>query len=208
MRKVEVTYEVYTFPELSDKAKEKVKQWYLNDQDPDVFSDDCDDELASLFPNSELKVEYSLSYCQGDGLNIYGELTPLDVLERIEKNSSGKLYEGSFSKEEIEILKCYCRGYDFDVIVLPRNIRYGYCMADRIMFADEWIGEIKFYNGRCDIEELIKRFEKFVKDLFKSLAGKYEERGYNYFYEIEESDLAEICETNEYEFLEDGTLFP
>ena len=206
MRKVEVTYEVYTFPELSDKAKEKVKQWYLDGQNPDVFSDDCDDELASLFPNSELKVEYSLSYCQGDGLNIYGELTPVDVLDGIENNSF-KL-EGYFSKEEIEILRRYCRGYDFDVIVLPRNIRYGYCMADRIMFAEDWIEEIKYWNGRCDIEKLIKRFEKFVKDLFKSLAKEYEERGYNYFYEIEESDLAEICEANEYEFLEDGTLFP
>lgn len=206
MRNVEVTYEVYTFPELSDEAKEKVKQWYLDGQNPDVFSDDCDGELASLFPNSNLKVEYSLAYCQGDGLNIYGELTPVDVLDGIENNSF-KL-EGSFSKEEIEILRRYCREYDFDIIVLPRNIRYGYCMADRIMFAEDWIEEIKYWNGRCDIEKLIKRFEKFVKDLFKSLAKKYEERGYNYFYEIEESDLAEICEANEYEFLEDGTLFP
>lgn len=206
MRKVEVICNVYTFPELSAKAKEKVKQRCLDGQNPDVFSDDCDDELASLFPNSELKVEYSLSYCQGDGLNIYGELTPVDVLDGIENNSF-KL-EGSFSKEEIEILRRYCRGYDFDAIVLPRNIRYGYCMADRIMFAEDWIEEIKYWNGRCDIKELVKKFEGFVKDLFKSLAKEYEEQGYNYFYEIEESDLAEICEANEYEFLEDGTLFP
>ena len=32
-------------------------------------------------------------------------------------------------------------------------------------------------------------------------------QGYNYFYEISEEDLEEVCEANEYEFLADGTIF-
>ena len=38
----------------------------------------------SLFPNSNLKVEYSLNYCQGDGLNIYGELNIKDILKYLD----------------------------------------------------------------------------------------------------------------------------
>lgn len=84
---VQKMYKVFSFSELSEKAKDKVRQWYLNDDlRTDIFTEDCLYRLGELFPNSDLKVEYSLGYCQGDGLNIYGDLRLDDVMEYIKDN--------------------------------------------------------------------------------------------------------------------------
>lgn len=70
-----ITTMVYNFNELSDKAKEKVKEWYLNGQDAEFFYEDSMAYINELFPNSELDIQFSLGYCQGDGFNIYGEIS-------------------------------------------------------------------------------------------------------------------------------------
>lgn len=81
MRLVNVTYKIYEFSELSEDVKTKVKEWYLNNfYQNEEFSDMCKEELSHRFPKSDLKVQYSLSYCQGDGLNVYGTLNLKDVL--------------------------------------------------------------------------------------------------------------------------------
>ena len=85
MRTATVEYKVYTFAELSESAKEKVRQWYLEGQEPYIFSEDCEMWLSERFRNSELKVQYSLGYCQGDGLNIYGTLNLYDMYEQIQE---------------------------------------------------------------------------------------------------------------------------
>ena len=74
----------YTYSELTDAAKEKVKQWYLYDLDihNDIFRDDIKQFLYEEFPKSDLKVCYSLSCCQGDGLNIYGKLKLYDFVDK------------------------------------------------------------------------------------------------------------------------------
>ena len=36
---------------------------------------------------------------------------------------------------------------------------------------------------------------------------EWEKAGYKYFYDAEESEIAECCEANNYEFLEDGTFY-
>ena len=75
MRSVNVTYKIYEFSELSEDAKAKVKKWYLdNFYQNEEFSDICKEDLSHRFPKSDLNVQYSLSYCQGAGLNVYGTL--------------------------------------------------------------------------------------------------------------------------------------
>ena len=80
MLKFTKTTKVYEYMELSDDAKENAKQWYLND-DPrsyeltDIFMED----IHQIFPNSKLEVQWSLSSCQGDGVNIYGSVDLHDI---------------------------------------------------------------------------------------------------------------------------------
>lgn len=88
MRTVTETYNVYTYAELSEEAKEKANQWYLDDSlRNEIFSEIYTEDLKSLFPGSDLKMQYSLGYCQGDGLNIYGKLDLMDVFKTIRDKS-------------------------------------------------------------------------------------------------------------------------
>ena len=116
MREETKTVKIYNYSELSEKAKEKVKQMVLEwkVEDSDIFTEDCKERLMSLFPNSNLKVEYSLNYCQGDGLNIYGDLNIEDILKHL-----------NFEDNKKEKIKSICINSDY--IVLHRNMRgYSY----------------------------------------------------------------------------------
>ena len=55
-------YNVYDFSELSEEAKEIAKQWYLYDDfRPSEFTEIYEQDLQNIFPDSELKLQYSLN---------------------------------------------------------------------------------------------------------------------------------------------------
>lgn len=207
MQTVQVSYDVYTFNELGEQAKEKVRQWYLDGQQPEPFTCMVNDDLQALFPNSALKVEYSLGYCQGDGLNIYGDVHSCDILNLINGNDAGDLfkdYRNIFTEKEIRTLKFY-EG-TAGLLTMPRNpLRYSYCYAPWARLCDTWREDlVDLRNVNWD---LIDRFEKVVKDVFVRLCRQWEEEGYQYFYEIDDETLKEVCESNGYHFLIDGSYF-
>lgn len=64
MRKVTKTYNVYTYCELSDEAKEKAKQWILNDIIK-IFLDLYEKDLEYLYEYlSEIEIEEE---CRANG---------------------------------------------------------------------------------------------------------------------------------------------
>ncbi len=64
---------VYTYDELSDKAKEKAREWYQEGNDYPFLSEYMEEQGRELleaegFTNITIDgVYYSLAYCQGDG---------------------------------------------------------------------------------------------------------------------------------------------
>ena len=93
-------------------------------------------------------------------------------------------------------------------IKLPYNNRYCYCIADRINLAEDWEYDLENYSHYKNIDfDLLNKFEKLVVNIFLELCGSYEQQGYQYFYEISEEDLEEVCEANDYEFLANGKIF-
>ena len=84
---------------------------------------------------------------------------------------------------------------------------YSYCVADKTDFANEWIEELEYNQFRSIKTEVIRKFERIVAYIFRKLAAQYEEDGYKYFYEISNEDMEEVCESNAYMFLKDGTYF-
>lgn len=202
------TYDVYKYNELSDSAKEKVKQWYLEGQEPFIFTDDCEQDLCNLFGKNDLKVQYSLSYCQGDGFNIYGKIYAEDILNCLEKHNGGtqlEQFEDVLTKKEKKAILHYAKVCG--AIELPMNSRYCYSLADYIEIAEDWERELYYSEYKNINVEALKKFEELVRDIFRTLCKSYENWGYEYFYEISEEDLEEMCEVNEYEFLDDGTIF-
>lgn len=209
MRTATVNYEVYKYGELTEDAKEKVREWYLEGQEPFIFTEDCKMDLENLFGANDLDVQYSLGYCQGDGFNIYGKIYAESIFECLENHNGGTQlaeFENALTEKEKKTILHYAN--ECGAIELPMNNRYCYCIADHTDIADDWAYQLENYSGYKNINtEVLEKFENLVHEIFETLCGSYEKWGYEYFYEISEEDLEEMCEANGYEFLADGTVF-
>lgn len=204
-------YKVYNFSELSEDAKEKAKQWYLDDDfRPQKFENIYTEDLHYLFNNSDLKMQFSLSYCQGDGLNIYGKLDLMDVFAAIrDTDHSGeqfKQYKDLFSEHEQKTIEAYMEACGRE-IELPYNRHYCYCIDDRVDFADEWIEILEYCRYKNIQIDTIRKMEKLIGTMFENLSATYEKYGYDYFYNADDEVVNETCEANGWRFLEDGTFF-
>lgn len=204
-------YKVYNFSELSEDAKEKAKQWYLDDDfRPQEFENIYTEDLHYLFNNSDLKMQFSLSYCQGDGLNIYGKLDLMDVFAAIRDTDHSeeqfKQYKDLFSEHEQKTIEAYMEACGRE-IELPYNRHYCYCIDDRVDFADEWIEILEYCRYKNIQIDTIRKMEKLVGTMFENLSATYEKYGYDYFYNADDEVVNETCEANGWRFLEDGTFF-
>lgn len=205
-REIVETFFVYKYEELSDEAKEKAKEQYLDDSlRGEEFSDRLKWDLDELFPNSDLKYAYSLSYCQGDGLNVYGRVELCD-LYNVHKKAPKYNHLQRFDEKEWKRFSHYYESVR-QRICLPMNMRYGYCMADRLDFADDMISELEDMYYSNISEELIYRFEKAISELFIDYCNDWENAGYKYLYEIDDEEMEEISDANDWEYYEDGRLY-
>lgn len=212
MRTITKTYNVYTYTELSEEAKEKVNKWCLdNPCRNEIFSDIYTKDLKYLFPRSDLKMQYSLSYCQGDGLNIYGELDLMDIFKAVRDKSycgnTFKPYWDYMTEHEQKTIETYMEVCGKNIELPYNNGHYDYCVSDKTDFAEEWIDELEYQQYKNIQVDTIRKMEKLVADMFVMLSRQYEEYGYKYFYEADEEEITETCEANGWEFLEDGTFY-
>lgn len=208
MRVETMEYKVYKFNELTEEAKEKVKEWYLNGQEAFIFTEDCKQDLYNLFGETGLDVQYSLTSCQGDGFNIYGRIDAKNIFDCLEKHNGGTQlaqYEDMLTEKEKKTILHYAS--ECGAIELPMNNRYCYSLADYIDIYDDWETTLAYAWYRNINVDALKKFENLVKGIFHTLCNAYEKWGYNYFYEVSEEDLEDACNANEWEFLEDGTIF-
>lgn len=197
MRIVTTETKVYTYDELGNDAKERARSAYLETSEPYVFTDMVIADLRGAFPNSNLNVEYSLSYSQGDGLNVYGNLSAYDLLAFV-----GDM----FTDKEARTIRAYADECGY--IVLPENaMRYSYCFVDRCDVADEWETELEFACYANINRNVLSKLQNAVVDVFTKLCSQYEEWGYDYFYEITDEEMQEVCDANGYEFTEDGSFY-
>ena len=190
-------YEVYEYKELCDKAKEAVKEWYLENQEAYIFTDMCKEDLKNLFPNSELEVEYSLGYCQGDGFNIYGKIYLDEVLEKIAEQ---------FTAKELKFFSWIFNQYG-STFKMESNRHYCYCICSRNDFTEDILDWLEQDGMRGIPTETIQKFNKLVGEYLDDLCGEFEKDGYAYFYEISDEDLQEACEANDWTFTADGKFF-
>lgn len=205
MRKIEKT--VYTFDELSDKAKSRAREWLLDDTiRAQLFEDDVNEELKYLFPKSNLHVEFSLGYCQGDGLNTCGEFDFSDMLTVSQRASHVSDPLCNFTDKEKARLTFYIPyvgKYTFE-----SNTHYCYsCKFIDMKYmehtAHEWIESLK-YDCIRDIDfNLIRRFLHVSFEWMEAYDRETEKAGYEYLYPDDET-LSEECIINGYEFFENG----
>ena len=197
MKEVTKKYCVYDFEELSESAKETVRYNYLNTfRDPDDYQYDCEDELIRSFTWSNLKVQFSLSYCQGDGVNIYGEISTLDA--------ESVFVEQGIMNDELQkffdMLRNTCGYFEIN---LPYNNRYSYGLPKKTTIREQIIDMLD--EDQCDLWELeIIDFSDKLGRIIHTYEDRFEINGYDYFYAVNDDEIIEYQQENGYMYLPDG----
>lgn len=186
----------YSYKELSDVAKEKVKEWYLNDpMRIDLFYECIKNDLTENFYNSHLDIEFSLNNCQGDGLNIYGDINLLDFLNKWDETTE--------NKNEMKIILNHSQFVPW--YTFKKNNRYGYsCKFIDKKYIEDYVEEMDVVPEHVEKRKLIKQFYLDMIDYFEDLDKQFEKSGYKYLYECDEEEVQDFCESNDYYFTEEG----
>lgn len=203
MRIETVEHKVYKFEELSEEAKEAVRQEFLRwrqEDECDLFSRDCEEIMSAEYGMDDLTVRYSLGYCQGDGLSFRGTV---DIMEFLEYAPNKVRLEKEFATKELRTMK-FLAG-ELERVRVDR-IDSRYCHKYSVSF--DYKGWIDCsYRDYDKLDELADKFLEFIKELIMNECDKLEDMGYDFFYEMSMEDVAEQADANEYEFYEDGRLF-
>ena len=185
------TIEIYKFEELNkdtqntiiEREREKT-EIYL-----DFFYDDCIEIIKKNGFYGNVKLEYSLSYSQGDGLSFsfdyYDNLMQLftDIL-------------GTEKKKTIECIvnniSLNCKG---------NNGRYCYAHRNDInLELDNY-----YVKSSENIDDLISEVESNLRDIYIDLCEQLEQQGYSEI-EYQYSDECIIDYLNSHEFTIDGII--
>lgn len=208
MRTVTIEKNIYDYDELNDDAKQTAKNWYLeNCRLPEYFSEDVMHDLDVLFGKNDLDVEYSLSYSQGDGLNVYGLIDPKAIFNCLENHNGGTMfekYENVLTDSEKQTILSYVEYCG--LVELPENPtnHYSYCVACMTDIVENWQYTLELYDVENIDVDILDKFEQLVIGMFTDLCMYYEEWGYDYFYKISDDEMSETCEANGWCFTEDG----
>lgn len=206
-----VTKEYFNYEELSEKAKEFAKQEYLRYvHSADFFYEDMIEDLRSLFPDSELDVMFSLNGCQGDGLNIYGRLSRSDILTFIKERPAPRLPVSSYTEDELDMLEEMLdhAPYYYELEKGDGHYCYSRKERDRENIDDEvqdWVEECR-WRGEPYTVQLAEKFMTDLVNIMDALNDNWEEAGWKYFSEVDDEEMQDMCDANNWAFYEDGTL--
>lgn len=171
----EITIIGYKYNELTKKVQQNLKEKIVHNWEyMDDFNREIQDVICNEFPNSDIKIQWGLNCCQGDGVNLYGILDYRDAIEFIKKKQPDEIEE-----DFIKIVK-FC---DID-FKLPENPRYAYCYVNRADIAIDMINE---YEAITDEEPhlywqmVAKKFESVLVECIENFCKEIENYGYNYF---------------------------
>ena len=182
MKTVTKTYDVYTFEELSQEAKDKAREKWITNNDYPFLSDYLNERLHELLEENKIKdtndtskpntkptpVLYSLSHCQGDGA----------------------MFEGTFEWQHLK--KTY-------TAVIKQSGYYYHYNSKTI--------ELTYEDKDGNEHEADEKTYTHFNDIYVTICQLLAQDGYNYIdYENSEECFRETCEANEYNFLADGTM--
>lgn len=196
MKTVIKMFPVYTFEELSNESKEKAKQDFLDTELRNLdFQDISNEEVNYHFPNSDLKYAYSLSNCQGDGWTIYGKLDFSDIMEKISEKYT--------DKEQRTLNWCMDEfmPHGMNIELSRRN----FCFTP--WDYEELLTEMEIQYIRNIPYDLIERFGNEANFWLRNFCQEMERMGYEYLYNVSNSDMEDISNANDWMYLEDGTFY-
>lgn len=184
---------IYKFSELKPEIQQKVIDKYYEKEDYPFLKDDIFSELSEIDKNKifeDVKLEYSLSYSQGDGLCFSSDINLMNFLNNI------------YSKKLPEFKKSALKDYVYHLHTKNTNSYYSYCSKNHVQFDYNYSKEYIY------IEKLWQNVFDEIKEYYSNICGKLEKYGYdNIEYRMSISEFTELSEDNDWEYYENGKLF-
>lgn len=180
------------YNELSEDAKEKAKADYLEyGRFPQEFSMDLVENLKASYELHNLKTYYSLSYCQGDGLCLYGEI------------SHSEIFNNNFRKIALKGLK------GRQITSVKENLyKIDFRHSGSYYYANST--DIEAQENSYDITDkqyaLLEKVVTNIREWYLEFCREWEDIGYDYFYEISNEEMEGVSEANDYYYDENGVL--
>lgn len=195
MRTIETT--VYTFPELSDAAKENARTWYRKASEGDTWwSESVIEDAIRIGAMMGLEINQKCVYwsgfwSQGDGASFSGSYCyrkgAVDLVARETGNDASIV---SIAKRLQEIQrKCF---YGLSAVITTN----GHHCHEYTMRASAF--DRNGYEMDADTsDEMLDCFRDFARWIYKNLESAYE-------WENSDECIDEIMTINDYEFFENG----
>lgn len=214
MKTITETINLYTFEELSEKAKEKVKE-SERDHLYNIHCEDVDDVIYQClyeYGLEEAKFSYDLSHCQGDGVCFYN-VNLFDYFRMTSKDNNKRLNKFEFEcslmlneKEYKMLLQYLNEGYNIKIVKGTSRYAHSYTCS---------LEEEFYYSDNKEEENAMNDFiydlRKKMEMIYHNMCYEMERLGYNYIENITEDEimdeidyLEECCGVM---FLEDGTYY-
>ena len=201
MRNVE--FKVYYFEELNEEAKKKAIEDYRRGGTWELWDND---NLGEYFKErlmeygfyDDVQIEFSLGYCQGDGVAFYGEIDFSIWL---------KNHQDHFTKKELKRLEWLNEECGVELFTTRNSYGYRYSHYNTMDIKanyDEYIG----FRDSDLLYEVLDKVERLLKDEVVELSRDFERIGYEKLeYKNSDGYIIESIVANECEFMEDGSMY-
>lgn len=196
---------LYNFSELSKEAQAKaIENWRskgfaFDNCSVNILTHKFREELES-YGFDDVRVEWSLSYCQGDGVAFYGSIDLEKILPK---------HVDDFTKDELRRLYWLNKEFGVSIETVRNSYGYRYSHANTMDVNIDCDYNI-YYRHTEQYNEVLQKLEEVVLNDIQSLSHKLEREGYEFIERMESDEvIREFFEYNDdcYEFTEDGTLY-
>lgn len=193
MKKYNQIVEAYNYSELSEEAKEVAKEKYISTcRDPYMFTEDLIEDLRATYGLFNLKTHYSLGYCQGDGLCLYGKIDDSEIF-------SNKLFKKIALKglvgKQISSAEDAIAGVAFN-----HSGRYYYAKSTDIESIDN------HYNMTEKQQIIVDKVIENITNWYLEFCSEWKNIGYDFFYEVDEETMIDMSQANQWVYDENGNI--
>lgn len=196
MRTVTKKIKLFTYDELSERAKDIAKSDLLDIRNDTFYMDDDETLYPYNLHGCDLRVIYDFSCSQGSGVNIIGKFYLVNFIDLYPCSDAVEKYLWDIAKDIAHV-----NLYDFEY-----NNRYTYSCKffDRQYMADDVLNVIASYIEVDQVlEYVIKDLIEWLLDYLESVEREILEYGRAY---LVEGDGIED-DAHEYEFTENGHIY-
>lgn len=197
----QVTISVYEYDELPDYVKQKVTESVAEElisSNFDVYSDYVVTWLQEEY-GIDAEVEYSISYCQGDGFSF-------DTKEFLTCAVCKKLLTTVQDTEVKKLIQVLLDNQEYSIVSTVHSVRhYAYASIHDVQFDTDVIFEyLNDMTLSCDPVEVYNKFVTTVQHFYISICNDAEAMGYKQ-YDVSDEDVT--AEANKWLYYKDGRVF-